>query len=112
MRLCVRWLSVCAGEEKRSLRKSAFWGRALTERRTLGAGPHGKAHSARPLACRLRFSVRWRVQSAPFGHVEVASPAQSASLCESPGAEWGTCVRCCDAIRRGVNPHESPKSLK
>ena len=23
---------------------------------------------------------------------------------------WGTCVHCCDAIRRGVNPHEPPKS--
>ena len=138
MRLCVRWLHVCAGEEKRSLRKSAlwgraltekrilgagphgkahsgggpsrksaFWGRALTERRTLGAGPHGKAHSARPPACRLRplvkptRKVRLSVRAAP----------QSASLRESPGAEWGTCARCCDAIRQGVNPHEPPKSL-
>ena len=66
MRLCVRCLRVCAGEEKRTLRKSALWGRALTEKRILGAGPHGKAHSGRPLACRLRFSVRWRVQSALF----------------------------------------------
>ena len=83
MRLCVRWLHVCAGEEKRSLRKSAFCARTLTEKRILGADPHGKAHSARPLACRLRFSVRWRVQSAPFGHVAVASPAQSAPFRES-----------------------------
>ena len=24
----------------------------------------------------------------------------------------GTCVHCCDAIRRGVNPHEPPKSQR
>ena len=51
-----------------------------------------------PLACRMRFSVRVR--------------PQSASLRESPVAEWGTCVRCCGAIRRGVNSHEPPKSRK
>ena len=55
-------------------------------------------HSGRPLACRVRFSVRVR--------------PQSASLRESPVAEWGTCVRCCGAIRRGVNSHEPPKSRK
>ena len=46
MRLCVRWLHVCAGEEKRTLRKSAFWTGDVTEKRTLRANPHGKAHSA------------------------------------------------------------------
>ena len=35
MRLCVRWLHVCAGEEKCTLRKSAFCVRALTEKRIL-----------------------------------------------------------------------------
>ena len=35
MRLCVRWLRVCAGEEKRALRKGAFCARSLTERRSL-----------------------------------------------------------------------------
>ena len=98
MRLCVRWLHVCAGEEKRTLRKSAFWTGDVTEKRTLRADPHGKAHSGRPLACRVHFSVRVR--------------PQSASLRESPVAEWGTCVRCCGAIRRGVNSHEPPKSRK
>ena len=54
----MRWLHVCAGKEKHILRKSAFWARTLTEKRTLGAGPHGKAHSARPPTRRLRFNVR------------------------------------------------------
>ena len=46
MRLCVRWLHVCPGEEKRTLRKSAFCARTLTEKRILCAAPHGKAHFA------------------------------------------------------------------
>ena len=93
MRLCVRWLHVCAGEEKRSLRKSAFWARALTEKCTLDADPHGKVHSARPITYRtrllvrptrkVRFSVTSPVQNAPFGHVAVASPVQNALLRES-----------------------------
>ena len=66
MRLCVRWLHVCAGEEKRTLRKSAFWTGDVTEKRTLRANPHGKAHSARPPACRVRPLVRAHTQSAPF----------------------------------------------
>ena len=44
--------------------------------------------------------------------LSVTSPVQNALFRESPVAEWGTCVRCCDAIRRGVNPHEPPKSRK
>ena len=106
MRLCVRWLDVCAGEEKRILRKSAFWTGDVTEKRILGADPHGKAHSARPPACRMRLLVRPTRKM----RLSVTSPVQSASLRESPVAEWGTCVRCCDAIHRGVNPHEPPKS--
>ena len=45
MRLSVRWLHVYAGEEKRTLRKSAFWTGDVTEKCTLRANPHGKAHS-------------------------------------------------------------------
>ena len=67
MRLCVRWLHVCAGEEKRILRKSAFWTGDVTEKRILGAVPHGKAHSGRPLSgCRMRFSVRVIPRNALF----------------------------------------------
>ena len=97
MRLCVRWLHVCAGEEKRTLRKSAFCARTLTERCTLQPACHGKVHSVRPLACRMcllvrptrkmRFSVTSPVQSAPFGHVAIASPAQNALLREAVCAE-------------------------
>ena len=106
MRLCVRWLHVCAGKEKHTLRKSAFCARTLTEKRTLRADPHGKVHSARPPACRVRPLVRPTRKM----RLSVRVTPQSASLRESPVAEWGTCARCCDAIRRNVNPHEPPKS--
>gem|GEM_PF-3367389 len=45
MRFSVRQADVCAGEEKRILRKSAFCVQHATEKRILAAGPHGKAHS-------------------------------------------------------------------
>ena len=41
----VRQVDVCAGEERRTLRKSAFWLRVLTERRILCAACDKKAHS-------------------------------------------------------------------
>ena len=93
----VRQADVCAGEEKRTLRKSAFCARSLTEKCILGAGPHGKAHSARPPAYRVRplvrptrkvsFCVTSPAQNAPFGHVEVASPVQNALFRESETPE-------------------------
>ena len=67
MRFSVRCLDVCAGEERRILRKSAFWEVGVTEKRILRVAPsrksafweagvtekrilggwgHGKAHSA------------------------------------------------------------------
>ena len=45
MRFFVRRRRVCPGEEKRTLRKSAFYNRRLTERRILYPAPHGKAQS-------------------------------------------------------------------
>ena len=50
----MRWLHVCAGEEKRTLRKSAFCDRTLTEKRILGGRRHGKAHSACEPGCAER----------------------------------------------------------
>ena len=73
MRLCVRWLRVCAGEEKHILRKSAFWGRTLTEKRILGADPHGKAHSARGPSRKGAFCATARMQNAPFGEAHTQS---------------------------------------
>ena len=67
MRLCVRWLHVCAGKEKHILRKSAFWARALTEKRILGAGPHGKVHSGRGPSRKGALCATARMQNAPFG---------------------------------------------
>ena len=46
LRFFVRRRHVCAGKEKHILRKSAFWARTLTEKRTLRSVSHGKTHSA------------------------------------------------------------------
>ena len=70
----VRQADVCAGEEKRTLRKSALCVRHATEKRILAAGPHGKAHSAILKPPKLRFSVRQLVTPS-VSHA--TSPAQS-----------------------------------
>ena len=96
MRFSVNRHSVCAGEKKRTLRKSAFceagvtekrilrvpsrksalWEVGVTEKRTLGGRGHGKAqfaqalspksHSATHADHRVHLSVRSNVQTAPF----------------------------------------------
>ena len=83
MRFSVRWLDVCAGEEKRILRKSAFWPRDVTEKRILGTGPHGKAHSASLGPTKLRFLVGHWLQSAVFREVA----GQNALFREAAGLE-------------------------
>ena len=40
----MRRTDVCPVEERRILRKSAFWMGDVTEKRILQVGPHGKAH--------------------------------------------------------------------
>ena len=58
MRFSVRCLDVRAGEEKRTLRKSAFCVDALTKKRTLTHHPHGKAHSPTDVSRKSAFCVR------------------------------------------------------
>ena len=75
MRFSVRQADVCAGEEKRILRKSAFCVQHATEKRILAAGPHGKAHSAILKPPKLCFSVRQLVTTPSVSYA--TSPAQS-----------------------------------
>ena len=58
MRFSVRRRHVCPGEEKRSLRKSAFWMSDVTEKRILRSRRDGKAHSETHRLGRVRLSVR------------------------------------------------------
>ena len=73
----------------------------LTERRILRRRSHVKAQSA-PATSR---------KGALYGRptrkmrLSVTSPVQNAPFRELPVAEWGTCVHCCDASRRDINPH-------
>ena len=80
MRFSVRWRHVCAGEERRTLRKSAFCTLGLTERRILYPAAHGKAHSAIPRSHRLRFSVTLRRP----GGVRQPPASLRGGLCQSP----------------------------
>ena len=50
---------------------------ARVRRSRFGVWPHGKAHSARPVGSRMRFSVTTRPQNAPFRRVRLSSPAQT-----------------------------------
>ena len=50
MRFSVRRLHVCAGKEKRTLRKGAFCAGTLTEKRILDQRRHEKAHFGRDLS--------------------------------------------------------------
>ena len=113
---------VCAGEEKRILRKSAFWPRDVTGKRILGADSHGKAHSTTPGLTKLRFLVRrWSrmrflVSPRSRGECRVCLSVRCAVVdrrgdkeCTQIGENglsapfWGICVHCCDASRVGWN---------
>ena len=74
MRFSVRWLHVCAGKEKRTLRKSAFCAGTLTERRILDQRRHGKAHSG----CALPLdAIRLSRKSAPCMPPLCVSPCRT-----------------------------------
>ena len=66
MRFCVRQLDVCPGEEKRTLRKSAFCNPCRTEKRILAARSHGKTHSAGVALPKGALCATARAQTAPF----------------------------------------------
>ena len=58
MRFSVRRRHVCPGEERRILRKSAFWMSNVTEKRILRSRRDGQAHSETHRLGRVRLSVR------------------------------------------------------
>ena len=136
MRFCVRRLDVCPGEERRTLRKSAFWRHDLTERRILAARSHGKAHSGGTISrkdalCgsggdRLRLSVRCWGQTALFREAQRADCAfpsgrrpEGAQGNRPPecGALWkmaqlGKCARATARQAAGQVAPSDPESLR
>jgi len=108
MRFSVRWHRVCAGEERRTLRKDAFCTLGLTEKRILGSGSHGKAHSARPLACRMRLSVRVRPQTAPFRE----SDTPRVRLCVRRRLQSGALVYAAATRFAEASTHTNPRRAR
>ena len=90
VRLSVRRRHVCAGEEKRTLRKSAFCDHTLTEKRILYVGshekahfgslaqssPHGKAHSATTPSRKTAFCAL-RTPAPAFCALQTPAPADA-----------------------------------
>ena len=74
----VRFSVECAfphlGKRGATSRKSAFWSRRLTEKRTLQPTSHGKPHSAIPRSHRPHLSVTRHLQTALFR--DVAAPGR------------------------------------
>ena len=109
MRLCVRWLHVCAGEEKRTLRKSAFWTGDVTEKRTLRANPRGPSRKG-------ALCATARMQSAPFGeaHTQSApfreSDTPRVRLYVSRRAQSGALVYAAATRFAGASTHTNPRS--
>ena len=82
MRLCVRWLHVCAGEEKRTLRKSAFWAGDVTEKRILCRRRHLDVTEKRILHQRRHRDVtKGRTLHASGGCVESPFPPICVHFC-------------------------------
>ena len=77
MRFSVRRLHVCAGKEKRILRKDAFCAGTLTEKRILDQRRHEKAHFGRALSL---GAIRPSRKSAP------CMPPLCVSPCRTPRA--------------------------
>ena len=90
MRFFVRRRRVCPGEEKRILRKSAFWG--LTSRKDAFCELRNRQNASfgevRPGgAAKVRLSVRPDVQGALFREVCSAGAGQTALFREAQRAE-------------------------
>ena len=82
MRFSVRWLNVCPGEEKRILRKGAFWLR-LSRKDALcvtARAQNALSRETRPAECafplrrpsKMRFPVRPNLQNALFREGETS----------------------------------------
>ena len=71
----MRWLDVCPGEKKRTLRKGAFCAGTLTEKRILDQRRHRKAHFGRALSL---DAIRPSRKSAPCAP---RSPRHRAAPC-------------------------------
>ena len=106
MRFSVRRLHVCAGKEKRTLRKGAFCAGTLTEKRILDQRRHEKAHFGRDLSF---DAIRPSRKSAPCAP---RSPRHRAAPCapRSPRHRAAPCAPRSPRHRAAPcgSPHYAP----
>ena len=84
MRFSVRCLDVCAGEKKRTLRKSAFCEAEVTEKRILGGWGHEWRHNA---SARRTKSEGERASARAVGAMSERAKASSSRDRSKPPAD-------------------------
>ena len=77
-------------------RKSAFWGRSLTEKRILRAVPHGKAHSGRGPSRKSALCDPQIAQNALFRHV--AAPGRCGATPRQAAGHYGEWLNWANAL--------------
>ena len=98
MRFSVRWRHVCAGEERRTLRKSAFCTLGLTERRILRVRSHGKAHSVLIDSRKDALCDSQIAQNALFRYV--AAPGRYGATPRQAAGHYGKCLNWANALEQ------------
>ena len=98
MRFSVRWRHVCAGEERRTLRKSAFCTLGLTERRILRSRRDGKAHSECGPSRKDALWVTVGAQNALFRHV--AAPGRCGTTPRQAAGHYGKWPNWANALEQ------------
>ena len=98
MRFSVRWRHVCAGEERRTLRKGAFCTLGLTERRILRSRCDGKTHSVPSGSRKGALCDSQIAQTALFRHV--AAPGRCGATARQAAGHYGKWSNWANALEQ------------
>ena len=98
MRFSVRRPDVCAGEERRTLRKSAFCTLGLTERRILYPVTHGKAQSVLIDSRKDALCDSQIAQNTPFRHA--AAPGRCGATARQAAGHYGKWSNWANALEQ------------
>ena len=94
----MRWRHVCAGEERRTLRKSAFCTLGLTERRILRSRRDGKVHSVLIDSRKGALCDSQIAQNALFCYV--AAPGRCGATPRQAAGHYGECLNWANALEQ------------